>query len=369
MSADVFVVAAKRTPIASRSRALSRLTVSELAAPLVRALAAETSASIADVVLGNCMGPGGNPARVAALAGGLSVSVPGATLDRQCGSGLAAIIDAANAIRAGDSRPRIAGGAESASTAPERSIDGAPYSRASFAPPGFADPDMLDAADALATRLTISRERQDAYAVRSIERARSAVAEGRFDDEILSIDNVSVDELPSLATELAMPRFRPILDHGSVTGGNSCRVSDGASAVLLAAAPVAGRRALRLRSHAVVGCDPALPGLGAAFAIRAALETADAQLDDIIAFEIVEAFAAQQLAVLQSLGIADDDARVCADGGAIALGHPWGASAATSVVRLFGRLALGGVAAGSLGVAAASVGGGMGIAAVFEVVE
>ncbi|HEV7185087.1 MAG TPA: acetyl-CoA C-acyltransferase, partial [Leifsonia sp.] len=147
-----------------------------------------------------------------------------------------------------------------------------------------------------------------------------------------------------------------------------CRISDGAAAVLLApdtAATTVPR--LALLAHATVGCDPSLPGLGAAFAVTAALEQAGATLAQVAGFEIVEAFAAQILAVLDRLGLADDDARVCSDGGALALGHPWGASGAVGVVRLFSRLVRGGAPAGTLGVAAASIGGGMGVAAVFEV--
>jgi acetyl-CoA C-acetyltransferase len=116
-----------------------------------------------------------------------------------------------------------------------------------------------------------------------------------------------------------------------------------------------------------VGCDPALPGIGAAPAVAAALRSTGVILRDVAAFEIVEAFAAQLLGVLDELDLADDDPRVCADGGALALGHPWGASGAVSVVRLFSRLVRGGAPAGTLGVAAASIGGGMGVAAVFEV--
>lgn len=119
----------------------------------------------------------------------------------------------------------------------------------------------------------------------------------------------------------------------------------------------------------MIGCDPALPGIGAAPAIKTALGSAGINADDIAAFEIVEAFAAQSLAVLSRLGIADDDSRVCADGGSLALGHPWGASGAVAVVRLFSRLVRGGAPGGTHGVAAASVGGGLGVAAVFEVVR
>ncbi|MBF4511393.1 thiolase family protein [Plantibacter sp. VKM Ac-2885] len=373
------IVAARRTPIATRGRALAALTVEQLAVPVVRAVHDDAThvlglpPVVADVVLGNCMGPGGNPARVAALGAGLGFTVPGLTVDRQCGSGLAAIIEASTAISAGDHRPRIAGGVESASTAPTRSVDGVAYARAPFAPAGWHDPDMTRAAEDLAEHDGISRERQDAYAARSTHRAASAVAAGRFTDELVPLVGAAEqDEAPRSGIERLLPRFTPLFTDGSLTAGNTCRVSDGAAAVLVVlGGPAHGSTTpgLAVRAHAVVGCDPALPGIGAAPAILDALDRAGVDLAQVAAFEIVEAFAAQTLAVLDRLGVAEDDERLCADGGALALGHPWGASGAVAVVRLFSRLVRGGAPAGTIGVAAASVGGGLGVAAVFEVVR
>jgi acetyl-CoA C-acetyltransferase len=373
------VVAARRTPIATRGRALAALTVEQLAVPVVRAVHEDAGAvlgrtpDIADVVLGNCMGPGGNPARVAALGAGLGFAVPGLTVDRQCGSGLAAIIEAATAIEAGDDRPRIAGGVESASTAPVRSVDGIAYARAPFAPAGWHDPDMTQAAEDLARHDGISRERQDAYAARSTQRAVIAEEAGRFTDELVPLPGAAGHDEPTTRhLDHLLPRFTPLFADGSLTAGNTCRVSDGAAAVLLVPGGASSRGAapgLVLRGHAVVGCDPALPGIGAAPAILEALERAGVDLASVQAVELVEAFAAQTLAVLDRLGIAEDDERFCTDGGALALGHPWGASGAVSVVRLFSRLVRGGAPAGTLGLAAASVGGGLGVAAVFEVVR
>ncbi|GAA1440410.1 thiolase family protein [Leifsonia poae] len=385
------IVAARRTPIGTRGRSLRSVTVEQLAAPVIRALVDDGADAlggrrpVADVVLGNCMGPGGNPARVAALAAGLGSGVPGMTVDRQCGSGLAAIVEAATAVRAGDERMRVAGGVESASTAPVRSIDGVAYERAPFAPQGTPDPDMTLAADDLARAFGLSRERQDAYTARSHRRARVAVDRGAFDEELVPLAALAVDDAitavganpadgandtASIAVERLLPRFPPLFDGGSVTAGNSCRVNDGAAAALIVPGRVRGDApGLALRAHATVGCDPALPGLGAAPAIAAALDRSGHRLADVAAFEIVEAFAAQLLAVLTELGLPDTDARVCADGGALALGHPWGASGAVSVVRLFSRLVRAGAPAGTVGVAAASIGGGMGVAAVFEVVR
>ncbi|MDN5724366.1 MAG: thiolase family protein [Propionibacteriales bacterium] len=369
---DPVIIAARRTPISTRNRALAGHRVEQLAAPIIRValddVRAETCApvTIADVLLGNCMGPGGNPARVAALAAGLGTEVPGGTIDRQCGSGLAAIVDAACAIRAGDDRMRVAGGVESASTAPVRSLNGVPYDRAPFAPDGFPDPDMTRAAQNLATHDGISRARQDTHAARSHVRARAALAAGRFAAELVPLAGLDHDDAIGRAEPL-LHRLRPLFPDGTLTAGTSTRISDGAAVVIVASAGIAP--GLALRSSAIVGCDPALPGIGAAPAVQAALRTAGQRIADCAAFEIVEAFAGQSLAVLDRLGIADDDPRVCADGGALALGHPWGASAAVSVVRLFSRLVRAGAPTGTVGVAAASVGGGLGIAAVFEVVR
>lgn len=362
------IVAARRTPIGTRGRALVGLDVAGLAAPVIRAVLADArgvTGPVADVVLGNCMGPGGNPARVAALAAGLGIHVPGGTIDRQCGSGLAAIIDAARAVQ-DDGRPRVAGGTESASTAPIRTVNGTPYARAPFTPAGFPDPDMLRAADDLARQDGISRTRQDAHAARSHARALAAHTAGVFLDELVPVAGLSRDDTIR-KRPLPLARMTPVRAGGTVTAGNSSRNSDGAAAVLLAPAGTAA--GLAVRAHAVIGIDPALPGLGAAAAITHALTAHGVGVADVAAFEIVEAFAAQSLAVLDRLGIPDTDTRVCADGGALALGHPWGASAAVSVVRLFSRLVRSGAPAGTLGVAAASVGGGLGVAAVVEVVR
>ncbi|WP_432945495.1 thiolase family protein [Kribbella sp. CA-253562] len=369
MTDDPVIVAARRTPIATRGRGLAGFDVAQLAAAAFDAAWTDAQQvagplDLADVVLGNCMGPGGNPARVAALAAGFGVHVPGSTVDRQCGSGLAAVIDAAYAVRA-DGRTRIAGGAESASTAPQRSVDGVPYARAPFAPPGFPDPDMLRAAEDLAAQDGIGRSRQDAHALRSHARARAAVAEQRFAGELVPIAGLTVDD-GIRDVERLLPRLRPLFPGGTLTAATSTQISDGAAAVVVSAA---GSPGLAVRAHAIVGCDPALPGLGAAPAVLAALDSAGVAIGNVTAFEIVEAFAAQSLAVLDRLGIADDDPRVCADGGALALGHPWGASGAVAVVRLFSRLVRGGAPAGTVGVAAASVGGGMGVAVVVEVVR
>jgi len=379
------VIAARRTPISTRGMRLALRSVHELAAPVIRQCLADaeraigSSIAVGDVVIGNCMGPGGNIARVSALAADIDVSVPGMTIDRQCGSGLSAIITASDAIRAGDCRLLLAGGAESASTAPLRIAYGAPYARAAFSPTGFPDPEMGPAAQDLATAFGIDRDRQDAYAERSHRLALVQLEGGGFDDELVALDELGRDDSPRERMSELLPRFPSLYatvggpTTGSVTAGNSCRISDGAAIVAIVS--TGSRRdapGLAMLAHATIGCDPALPGIGPVAAVNGVLAAAGVTLDDIAAFEIVEAFAAQTLAVLYSLGLAAHDfvdPRVCSGGGALALGHPWGASGAVSVVRLFTRLVREGAPAGSLGIATAAVGGGMGVAALFEVVR
>lgn len=379
------VIAARRTPISTRGARLSSRSVHELAAPVIRQCLADaeraigSSIAVGDVIIGNCMGPGGNIARLSALAADIDVSVPGMTIDRQCGSGLSAIITASDAIRAGDCRLILAGGAESASTAPLRIAHGAPYARAAFSPTGFPDPEMGPAAEDLATAFGIDRNRQDAYAERSHRLALVQLEAGGFDDELVALDELGRDDSPRKRMTDLLPRFPSLYQpvggpaSGSVTAGNSCRISDGAAIVAIVSTGSRGDApGLAMLAHATIGCDPALPGIGPVAAVNEVLAAAGVSLDDIAAFEIVEAFAAQTLAVLYSLGLAAHDfvdPRVCSGGGALALGHPWGASGAVSVVRLFTRLVREGAPAGSLGIATAAVGGGMGVAALFEVVR
>jgi acetyl-CoA C-acetyltransferase len=219
-----------------------------------------------------------------------------------------------------------------------------PYRRAPFTPDGWHDPDMTRAAESLAAHDGITRDRQDAYAALSTHRAAKAGAAGRFEEELVTLPGAAgYDELPRPGFERLLPRFS-VLFRGTAPG-------------------------LAVRAHTVVGCDPALPSIGAAPAVLEALDRAGYNLTQVAAFEIVEAFAAQTLAVLDCLGLSHDDERLCADGGTLGLGHPWGASGAVAVVRLFSRLVRDGGPAGTVGVAAASVGGGIGVAAVFEVVR
>lgn len=414
------VIAARRTPIAVRGGRLEQTGVDALAAVAVQAVVEDARTLwggespdpvlISDVVLGNCMGPGGNLGRIAALGAGLGEPVPGMMVDRQCASGLAAILtgaalasspvrsqagEASGAPGVGPVPLVVAGGAESASTAPPRlGPDGMPYARAPFAPSGFADPDMAVMAQRIATKRRISRHRQDAYAVRSHRLAWQAAQTGAFDVECVPVpvgdDVVTRDEGPRARMERLVGRARPLFSaetgdenagesshlQYAVTGANSSRNTDGAAAVVLTPAAHRGTAAgLELVGSVTVGVDPALPGLGPVPAVQRLLDSTGVALAEVAAIELVEAFACQALAVLDDLGLTGDhfsdgvDPRVNAEGGALALGHPWGGSAAVSVVRLFTRLVRAGAPEGTLGLATVAAGGGLGVAALFRVVR
>lgn len=338
-----------------------------------------------DVILGNVFGPGGNTARVAALRAGLGEGVPGLTVDRQCASGLAAILLACSMIRAGEGEVYLAGGTESASTAPHRAFrtdPPTPYTRAPFAPAELGDPEMGEAADLVAREAGISRERQDRFALRSHERAVAAHRAGRFDAEIVPLpsDGRAAPDAPGAAAEPGpvtrdqrpragftaqrLARFRPAFTpDGTATAANSCAVSDGAAAVLVVSEQVRrelGVPGLRLVAGATSGADPRRLGLGAVAAVREVLAHG---APDVV--EFTEAFAGQALACLDAAGV--PERIVSPDGGAIALGHPWGASGAVLVVRLFSRLVRQG--AGARGLTALSAGGGLGAAALWETVR
>ncbi|WP_420123535.1 thiolase family protein [Nakamurella sp.] len=371
--------AGRRTAIGTSGLAFAGVDVVGLAAPVLAAVADAAAAldrPIDDVVLGNCLGPGGDIARVAALAAGLGDDVPGVTVDRQCGSGLDAVLQAAARVRAGDAELVLAGGAESASTAPWRfwppAAGGAEpvrYTRAPFAPAGDPDPDMGEAADLLAGKLGISRAEQDRYAARSHRLTHAAATAGRYAAEIVARPELTADQRPRPGLdERRLARLRPAFGTGgTVTAGNSCGVSDGAAALAVTtagAARAAGLPYLRVLGSAVAAGRPDLPGLAPAPAVRRVLDRTGVAIADVGAVEITEAFASVVLAVVDDLGLDED--RVCTEGGAIGLGHPWGASGTILLLRLLSRLLTPGdpaAGAGSgLGLAACAIGGGQGLA-------
>ncbi|MCA0330817.1 MAG: thiolase family protein [Actinobacteria bacterium] len=374
MSAPV-IVAARRTPIGTAGQSLAGVDAARLGGGVVAAASSDLARlgpTVSEVVLGNCMGPGGDVARVAALTAGLPFSVPALTVDRQCASGLAAIAVAASALRS-ERGAVVAGGVESASTAPWRSWPPSPasaqpvrYERAPFAPTADLDPDMGLANDLLAEERGITRERQDEYAARSHARALEAVRAGAFDAEVVEVAGAVRDDRPRALTVERLARLRPAFrEGGTATAGNSCGISDGAAAVALVDSATyadLGVTGLRVLSSATAGVDPRRPGIGLVPAVRLALERAGLRLPDVDVVEINEAFAGQVLACCDELGL--DPERVCPQGGALALGHPWGASGAVLVVRLFSQLVREG--AGRYGLAAIAAGGGQGVALVVE---
>lgn len=377
------VAAAFRTPIGRIGGWLSAIEPASLAAPLIRKILEETGLppdAVDDVILGNAANSAGNLARLAALEAGLPVCVPGMTIDRQCGSGLEAITLAARLVQAGAGRFYLAGGTESTSRAhlrfrPPSTPGGAPepLRRARMAPDTVGDPDMGIAAENVAAHAGISRERQDRFALESHRRAVAARKAGRFADEIVPIDTpegpVLDDECPRENTSLEKlaalkPVFRP---DGTVTAGNACPVNDGAAVVLVTSHAEAQRLGLtvllEIVDSAVAGVDPNLLGLGPVPAMQK-LAARNPGLDAarVPFIEFNEAFASQVLASLDALGI--DPAAVNREGGALALGHPYGASGAILATRLFTQMRT--AEAGTEGLAMMGIGGGMGIVTLFR---
>ncbi|MFE7664453.1 thiolase family protein [Streptomyces celluloflavus] len=397
------VVAARRTPIGRAAGALAGVEAYQLVAAVIRDVLADSRAEparVCDVIVGNAAGGGGNLARLAALEAGLPAEVPGVTVDRQCGSGLEAIVLACRLVAAGAGEVYLAGGGESVSTAPWRVRQPARpgalpefYARARFAPESVGDPDMGVAAENVARHYGITRRRQDAFALRSHRRAVDARENGRFTAEITPVrtgrGTVTADECPRPDTSLpALAALRPLFaapGEGTVTAGNSCPLNDGAAMVLVTSRSVARalghRRVLGFVDASSAGVDPNLLGTGPIASTRRLL----ARRPDLAAgapggagpggpvpatverIEFNEAFASQVLASLDALGIADE--RVNLDGGALALGHPFGASGAILVTRLFSQLVRAPAAdtpLGARGLAMLGIAGGLGITALFS---
>jgi acetyl-CoA C-acetyltransferase len=368
------IVDALRTPIGTERGMFRAVTVDRLVTPLIVELVSRCTAPdrIGQVILGNVRGPGGNLARYCALDAGLPRTVTGLTVDQQCGSGLAAIECARGALALNPGLV-LAGGAQSASTQPLTFWPGAgagepeEFNCARFAPERFDDPGMGPAADLLAGEHGVSRQRQDAYASRSHERAVRSIDAGVFDDEIVPIDGIRIDERPRRGfTVQRLARFRPVFrPGGTVTAANSCGVNDGAAMVLMADAVTHARLGvpgLRILDAVTVGGDPSRPGFGVAQAVRLLYERTGLGPDDFDAVECNEAFSGQILACLDAIGIPDE--RNCVQGGALALGHPWAATGAILMTRLFTQMVREG--GGGRGLAAIAIAGGMGAAMAVE---
>ncbi|MFF2840955.1 thiolase family protein [Paenarthrobacter sp. NPDC057981] len=378
------IIAALRTPICRANGQLKHLTAPELLAPVLGALLETTGldpADIDDVIIGNAVGGGGNLARFAALEAGLPVTVPGLTVDRQCGSGLDAIALASRLVAAGGDPVFLAGGVESISTAParaNRNDDGGLdfYSRATFVPQQFGDPDMGVAAEHVARTFTVTREQQDEYALRSHRRAVEAAATGKFTDEIVPLAGtgapVTADDGPKASLRPGlMGRFpAAFVPGGTVTAANSCFDADAASAVVvtsLARARAAGAvDGLEVLANDTAGVDPELLGIGAAYAAERLLASHRMSAEALNLVEFNEAFASQTIACLEHVGV--DPVKANLEGGALALGHGYGASGAVLVTRLLAqaRALYQETGTAALGLAMISIAGGMGTASLLR---
>ncbi len=398
-SIQAFICDAARTPIGRYGGALSSVRADDLGAIPIKALMARNArvdwAAVSDVLYG-CANQAGednrNVARMSALLAGLPQSVPGATVNRLCGSGMDAVGSAARAIRAGEAELMIAGGVESMSRAPFVM----PKAETAFARSNavydttigwrfvnklmkemYGVDSMPETAENVATDFKIEREAQDRMALASQQKAVTAQKAGFFDGEIVPVTIaqkkgepivVARDEHPRDTSLEALAKLKGVVRaDGTVTAGNASGVNDGACALVLAGERAAARHGLvpraRVVGMATAGVAPRIMGMGPAPATRRVLELAGLALAKIDVIELNEAFAAQGLAVLRDLGLADDDARVNPNGGAIALGHPLGASGARLVATAVNQLHRSG---GRFALCTMCIGVGQGIAVILE---
>ncbi|MDQ7743855.1 3-oxoadipyl-CoA thiolase [Hydrogenophaga pseudoflava] len=394
-----FICDAVRTPFGRYGGALSGVRADDLGAVPLRVLMERHAQldweAVADVVYG-CANQAGednrNVARMSALLAGLPVSLPGATVNRLCGSGLDALGTAARAIKSGEAGLMIAGGVESMSRAPFVMPKAtSAFSRANsiedttigwrFVNPlmkaQYGVDSMPETAENVATEFNISRADQDRMALASQTKALAAQQAGVFDAEIVPVQVpqkkgealvVNRDEHPRATTLEALAKLKGVVrPDGSVTAGNASGVNDGAGALLLASEAAAARHGLTPRARVVgmatAGVPPRIMGMGPAPATRKVLALTGLSLAQMDVIELNEAFAAQGLAVLRDLGLADDDARVNPNGGAIALGHPLGASGARLATTAVNQLHRSG---GRYALCTMCIGVGQGIAVVLE---
>jgi len=391
--AEVVIVGAVRTPIGKFGGMLAELTAAEMGAAASRETLRRTGVrpeQVDEVIMGNARQAGGgpNPARQIASRAGLPVTVPAYTVNKACGSGMRAIINASQSVTLGDAAVVLAGGSESMSRVPfllpkarwgyrmghQTLVDG-------MYQDGFLCPLcgllMGETAENLVDSHRITREEQDRFALASQQKAAAAIREGRFQAEIAPVEIrttkgelliLSLDEHPREDSSMeGLRKLSPVFrdSNGTVTAGNSSGITDGAAAMLVMTAATAQKlRAqplARMLGYSTAGVDPAVMGIGPVPAIRKLLERTGLKLGQVDLIEINEAFAAQVIACERELEI--DSKRLNVNGGAIALGHPIGCSGARIVVTLLHALRQ---RQGRIGVAAACISGGMGIAMAFE---
>ena len=392
MSTDIVIVAAARTAVGKFGGTLAKTAAPELGAIVIKALLERSGlsgAQISEVILGQVLtaGSGQNAARQAVVRSGLPLEVPAFTINKVCGSGLKAVMLAAQAIRDGDSEIVIAGGQENMSMAPHvlpGSRDGQRMGDWKLVDTMITDGlwdvynqyHMGITAENVAKQYGISREAQDALALGSQMKAAAAQEAGRFRDEIVPVSIAqkkgdpilfTADEFINKKTSAdALAGLRPAFDKaGSVTAGNASGLNDGAAAVMVMTAAKAAALGLkplaRIASYASAGLDPKIMGMGPVPAARKALERAGWKAADLDLLEINEAFAAQACAVHKEMGW--DMAKVNVNGGAIAIGHPIGASGCRILVTLLHEMAK---RDAKKGIASLCIGGGMGVALCVE---
>ena len=372
------LVEAKRTAVGKSGGMFKMVPPEKLGAAVLQAIIEECGidpVQIDEVILGNAVGPGGNLARLTTLTAGFPVDVPAVTIDRQCGSGLEAINIACRLIQAGAGDMYIAGGLESSSRAPWKmekptSLYGDPpafFQRAPFSPEAIGDPEMGLAAENVAKVYGISREAQDAFAYESHQKAGRAQKENRFQNEIVPVNGQAQDEGPRANLSKRLLKRMPAAFEagGTVTAGNACSVNDGASAVLILSKEKCNELGLRpileFKDATSAGVDPNVLGIGPIPAVTKLLQRTRLSIDDVGLVEFNEAFASQVLASIRELNIPEGKLNV--GGGAIALGHPYGASGAILVTRLLTEIKR---TNAKRAIATLGIGGGLGVATLFE---
>ncbi|MEJ8765521.1 thiolase family protein [Oceanobacillus sp. HCA-5259] len=387
MEREAVIVSAVRTPIARQGGALATVPGHVYGAEVMKEAIKRANIEperIDDVILGNVLSGGGNIARLTALQTGLSVNLPGLTIDRQCGSGINAVALAAQAIQSGAGDVYIAGGVEAMSRAPylmdrpERAYSSVPpnFRKSQLSPKEIGDPPMGITAENLVEKYNITREEQDKYALRSQQRMAHATEEGYFDEQIIPIQ-VPVrrgkpvifdkDEHPRPNTTLEVLSKLPpaFAKNGTVTAGSSSGLNDAASALVVMSRSTADELGLAplatIRSSAVAGVDPNIMGIGPVPATKKVMEKSGMSLDDMDIIELNEAFASQVLACDRELSFDQDKLNV--NGGAIAHGHPLGATGAILVTKATYELKRRGERHALI---TACIGGGQGIAMIIE---
>jgi acetyl-CoA C-acetyltransferase len=392
MSDDIVIVAAQRTAVGKFGGALAGTSAAELGAHVVKGLLAKSGVpgdAVSEVIMGQVLaaGAGQNPARQTVIKAGLPVGVPGLTINKVCGSGLKAVMLAAQAVKCGDAEIVVAGGQENMSAAPHvlpNSRNGQRMGDWKLVDTMIVDGlwdvynqyHMGTTAENVAKKYGITREMQDALALASQQKAAAAQDAGRFADEILPFgiaqkkgDPIvfAADEFVNRKTNAdALAGLRPAFDKtGSVTAGNASGLNDGAAAVLVMSASRAAALGLQplavIRAYASAGLDPSLMGMGPVPASQLALKKAGWKAQDLDLMEINEAFAAQACAVNREMDW--DTSRINVNGGAIAIGHPIGASGCRVLVTLLHEMRRRGA---NKGLASLCIGGGMGVALAVE---